>query len=197
MDEKILKGILADNLVYYRKLHRLTQAQLAEKINYSDKSVSKWERGDGVPDIYVLTLLAALYGITVNDLIRERSAVNPVPVVKKRILVPLLSMGLVWLIAAVLFFVLRLFTPQLEKLYLCFVWAAPVSIIVGVVFANLWWNDLLRFLFVSVLIWLLAVALFLTITLESMYLIFMVAGILQVLVLLWYLLVSNRGRKAG
>ena len=197
MDEKILKGILADNLVYYRKLHRLTQAQLAEKINYSDKSVSKWERGDGVPDIYVLTLLAGLYGITVNDLIRERSAVNPVPVIKKRILVPLLSMGLVWLIAAVLFFVLRLFTPQLEKLYLCFVWAAPVSIIVGVVFANLWWNNLLRFLFVSVLIWLLAVALFLTITLESMYLIFMVAGILQVLVLLWYLLVSNRGRKAG
>lgn len=197
MDEKILKGILADNLVYYRKLHRLTQAQLAEKINYSDKSVSKWERGDGVPDIYVLTLLAGLYGITVNDLIRERSAVNPVPVIKKRILVPLLSMGLVWLAAAVLFFVLRLFTPQLEKLYLCFVWAAPVSIIVGVVFANLWWNNLLRFLFVSVLIWLLAVALFLTITLESMYLIFMVAGILQVLVLLWYLLVSNRGRKAG
>lgn len=197
MDENKLKGILADNLVYYRKLHRLTQAQLAEKINYSDKSVSKWERGDGVPDIYVLTLLAGLYGITVNDLIRERSAVNPVPVVKKRILVPLLSMGLVWLIAAVLFFVLRLFTPQLEKLYLCFVWAAPVSVIVGVVFANLWWNDLLRFLFVSVLIWLLAVALFLTITLESMYLIFMVAGILQVLVLLWYLLVSNRGRKAG
>ena len=197
MDEKILKGILADNLVYYRKLHRLTQAQLAEKINYSDKSVSKWERGDGVPDIYVLTLLASLYGVTVNDLIRERSAVKPVPVVKKRILVPLLSMGLVWLAAAVLFFVLRLFTPQLEKLYLCFVWAAPISVIVGVVFANLWWNDLLRFLFVSVLIWLTAVALFLTITLESMYLIFMVAGILQVLALLWYLLVSNRGRKAG
>lgn len=197
MDENKLKGILADNLVYYRKLHRLTQAQLAEKINYSDKSVSKWERGDGVPDIYVLTLLASLYGVTVNDLIRERSAVKPVPVVKKRILVPLLSMGLVWLAAAVLFFVLRLFTPQLEKLYLCFVWAAPISVIVGVVFANLWWNDLLRFLFVSVLIWLTAVALFLTITLESMYLIFMVAGILQVLVLLWYLLVSNRGRKAG
>lgn len=197
MDENKLKGILADNLVYYRKLHRLTQAQLAEKINYSDKSVSKWERGDGVPDIYVLTLLASLYGVTVNDLIRERSAVKPVPVVKKRILVPLLSMGLVWLAAAVLFFVLRLFTPQLEKLYLCFVWAAPISVIVGVVFANLWWNDLLRFLFVSVLIWLTAVALFLTITLESMYLIFMVAGILQVLALLWYLLVSNRGRKAG
>ena len=60
---------IAKNLVHYRKAAKLTQAELAEKINYSDKSVSKWESGNGVPDVYILIRLAQLYGVTVNDLV--------------------------------------------------------------------------------------------------------------------------------
>ena len=40
-----IKLNLAENLVKYRKHFNLTQAELAEKLNYSDKAVSKWERG--------------------------------------------------------------------------------------------------------------------------------------------------------
>lgn len=68
---------IAKNLIYYRKAANLTQAELAQKINYSDKSVSKWESGNGVPDIYILLKLADLYGITVNDLVCEKSSVLP------------------------------------------------------------------------------------------------------------------------
>ena len=42
---------IADNIAYYRKKMALTQLELAEKLNYSDKSISKWERAEGVPDI--------------------------------------------------------------------------------------------------------------------------------------------------
>ena len=69
---------IAKNLIRYRKAANLTQAELAQKINYSDKSVSKWESGNGVPDIYILLKLAELYGGSVNDLVYE-SASAPAP----------------------------------------------------------------------------------------------------------------------
>lgn len=70
-DEK-LRQLIAENIAYYRKLNGDTQAGLAEKLSYSDKSVSKWERGDGTPDIFILSHIASLYGITVQDLLREK-----------------------------------------------------------------------------------------------------------------------------
>lgn len=62
-----LKGIIAKNLSRFRKAAGITQQQLAQQINYSDKAVSKWERGEGIPDVVVLKTLADMYGVTVND----------------------------------------------------------------------------------------------------------------------------------
>ena len=53
-----LKVIFAQNLIALRKQMKLTQIELAEKINYSDKAVSKWERGESIPDVSVLLLLS-------------------------------------------------------------------------------------------------------------------------------------------
>ena len=100
MNEETLRKIIAKNLSFYRKNAGLTQAELAEKINYSDKSVSKWERGEGLPDVYVLTLIAGLLGVTVNDLISEAEPVSPK--VKKRRsafvrgMIPAISAGLLY-----------------------------------------------------------------------------------------------------
>ena len=57
-NEEQLKMRLAKNLTFYREQAGDTQLELAEKLNYSDKSVSKWERGEGIPGIYVLTCIA-------------------------------------------------------------------------------------------------------------------------------------------
>ena len=70
-----LKKIIAKNLVTYRKQAHLTQAELAEKVGYSDKNVSKWERAEGVPDVLVLHQLAELYGVTVNDFFVDHTIV--------------------------------------------------------------------------------------------------------------------------
>jgi transcriptional regulator with XRE-family HTH domain len=62
-----LRQQIASNMAHYRKLHNMTQSELAERINYSNKSISKWVRAEGVPDIYVLTLLAEVFHVSVND----------------------------------------------------------------------------------------------------------------------------------
>lgn len=71
--EQDFKLILAENLIKYRKLNGFTQAELADLISYSDKSVSKWERGEGVPDVLVLLTLSEIYGISIAELTGERS----------------------------------------------------------------------------------------------------------------------------
>jgi transcriptional regulator with XRE-family HTH domain len=67
---------IAKNLIFYRKAAGMTQAELAEKINYSDKSVSKWESGNGLPDVYTLIQIAELMGVTLNDLVGESTPVT-------------------------------------------------------------------------------------------------------------------------
>ena len=69
MDEEKVKVQIGKNIASYRKRLRLTQAGLAEKLNYSDKAVSKCERGESVPDVQTLMQLAELFDITVNDLL--------------------------------------------------------------------------------------------------------------------------------
>ena len=92
-----LKDVIAANLAAYRKQSGFTQQEIADKINYSDKAVSKWERGDGIPDVTVLKTLADVYGITVNDFLVVHIEKQPKLPAKNRKakhwLVSLLSFG--------------------------------------------------------------------------------------------------------
>ena len=67
MDESVLRKTIGKNIALYRKANKDTQASLGEKLSYTDKAVSKWERGESIPDVYVLSCIAELYGITVSD----------------------------------------------------------------------------------------------------------------------------------
>jgi len=61
--------IIGKNLSTLRKQAKLTQMELAEKFNYSDKSISKWEAGDSMPSIEILSELAKFYGVTLDYLV--------------------------------------------------------------------------------------------------------------------------------
>ena len=71
MDGEKLKLQIGSNIASYRKRAGLTQAGLAERINYYDKAVSKWERVESLPDVTTLVLLAEQFEITVNDLVKD------------------------------------------------------------------------------------------------------------------------------
>ena len=66
-----LEKVFSKNLIKYRTLMGLKQSEIAKKINYSDKSISKWERGEGLPDLKATKNLCDIFGITIDDMLRE------------------------------------------------------------------------------------------------------------------------------
>ncbi|MBQ5711184.1 MAG: helix-turn-helix transcriptional regulator, partial [Oscillospiraceae bacterium] len=66
-----IKSVIAKNITQLRQAAGMTQSELGEKLNYSDKSVSKWERAESIPDVAVLKQLADLFGVKLDDLLRE------------------------------------------------------------------------------------------------------------------------------
>ena len=119
MTEERLKKNIAKNLSSLRKSAGLTQAELGEKLTYSDKSISKWERGDGLPDLLVLDKLAELYGVTLNDIVGDDTPKVKTggrkPHLTNRIIIPMLSAGLVFLVASIIYFALRRYPLRLSR----------------------------------------------------------------------------------
>ncbi|MBQ8696763.1 MAG: helix-turn-helix transcriptional regulator [Clostridia bacterium] len=185
MNETLLKKTIAENIAYYRKEAGLTQSELSEKINYSDKSVSKWERGDGVPDIIVLAEMAELFGITVNDLVgTERKKNTRVKRTKNRTFVTLLSSGIPWLVAAVIFCVLKILLPECTFAHHFFVYAIAVSGIVATVLTSIWFSHVYQLISVSMIIWGVAISVHLSIPGGAS--IYIIAVVMELLSILWY-----------
>ena len=169
MDDEKLKYQIGANIAAYRKRAGLTQAGLAEKLNYSDKAVSKWERGESVPDVLTLMQLASQFEITVNDLLVDPDALpgNPGTLEKamtqvsekalkrkaNKNVILALSSTLVWFVALFAFVVLSSF-DFLEK-YSCllFFYAIPANAIVLLSLRSAWhdfrWNKAL----ISMIVW--------------------------------------------
>ena len=189
--EEKLREYFAKNLTLYRKALGLTQIELAEKLNYSDKSISKWERGDGLPDLAVTAQLAEIFGLTVNDLIAEKPR-RRLMTTRNKIIITMLSMGIAWLVATVLFFLCEIFFPDIKLWWLFYIYAIPISAIVGIVFSCIWWKKIHIFASISTLIWSVALCVMLTgrvaATVPKISLIFIVAAVVQVLTILWFLI---------
>ena len=188
-----LKAIVAKNLVECRKAAQLTQLQLAEKLNYSDKAVSKWERGESLPDIAVLYELSLLYVVSLDYFVHEHSRKPAVRKDKRRrhAIVSVMSCLLVWLVATAVFSVLRICGVE-GKLWLAFIWSLPATSVVCVVFSCIWGNRYHRAISVSALIWTLALALYLTHSVQYMWLVFVVAVPVQALAVFWFLLRAQK-----
>lgn len=164
-----LKQIIADNVSSLRREAGMTQAELAEKLNYTDKAVSKWERGESSPDISVLKTIADLFGVTVDYLITEehdKRAEIPEPTKKRRfgnhISITFISVLLVWLVATFTFVLIDLISTEAVNHWLVFVYAVPTSMIVWLVFNSIWFNTRKNFFIISLLMWSFLAALFLS-----------------------------------
>lgn len=184
--EQELRVRLAENIAYYRRQAAMTQTELSEKINYSDKSVSKWERAEGVPDVYVLVQLADIFGVTVNDLLAKQPRRAKRAPARQKTMIALLSVGLAFFCATVAFFFCRIFVPSFERAWLLYIFTIPVSAVVLVVFSAMWWRYRTQAVWISVLVWGIALSLHLTFGVEKLYLLYVIGGVFQVLVILWY-----------
>ena len=173
--EQNLEQIVAANLAGLRRAKGWTQAELAEKINYSDKSVSKWERGEGLPDLKVLTQLSELYGVTLDSLVRPEGASQillqkqPKKNVASRVIIDLLTVSVMFLIATVVYVSLSNFNP-----WICFIWALPASFGLIALFNTLWKFRVCAIVFGSIFIWTLLAAVYLQLLQYNLWMLFLV-----------------------
>lgn len=213
MNDEKLKKQIGMNIASYRKHLGLTQAALAEKLNYSDKAVSKWERGESAPDVLTLCQIAELFDVTVNDLVSDPYAlpansgaaqrVMEKAVEKtlkrkadKRIILGLSSI-LVWFVALFIFVILSSF--DVPKTWLAFLYAIPANAIVMLTLRSAWrdfrWNQGL----ISVIMWGGLLSIYMTLLIlanMNMWKLFLLGVPGQVAILLWsglYRKVPNNG----
>ena len=188
MEELTIKQNFARNLLAYRKSRGLTQSQLAEKLNYSDKSISKWECGDVLPDIVTMSMIAEFFGITIDQLIG--GTVPKKEVAKDRhLLVTLMSCAIPFLIAGILFLILPSF--NIPHVWLAFIYALPTAFIVAIVFCAMWFSLTSTAISVSLLVWTGGLSAYLSILVftsdATLWFIFIVCLIFQFMVVLWFI----------
>ena len=208
IEENKIKNNIAKNIIFYRKKNNMTQLDLANALSYSDKAVSKWERGVAIPDLIVLIRISELFNISLNDLIGDEVETNISDesiddarakyLKSKHKLITALSVGLTWLVAAVLFFLFKMiFINHPEyKFYLFFVYAVPASFIVWLVFNLIWGNPKLTVYIESGLSWTMAfgviVNLYPTLDNPELLYILLIPAVLEILIVLWNLLLKRR-----
>ena len=203
-----MKLVIAKNIAALRQASRMTQLELAEKLNYSDKAISKWERGESIPDVLTLMQLAELFGVKVDDLLRDP---NELPeetgaVVgkmekavektlkrkadKKSILG--LSSLLVWFLALLSFVVVS--SLGIEKSWIAFIYAIPADAIVRLSLLSAWrdfrWNKSL----ISVMVWGVLLSLYLSLLLflqVNVWKLFLLGVPGQIAVLLWFRMIRK------
>ena len=185
-----LKKIIGTNIANLRKKSKLTQTEFANKLNYSDKAVSKWENGDSTPDVETLKEISKLFGVSLDRLVSDK----PEEVAEKyllpkdnrnnKVIITLLSVSCVWLIAVVLFVCFQIMYP-IGKMWLTFVYAVPVSTIVILVFNSIWGNQHNNYYIISVLVWSILICIYLQFLSYNPWLLFTIGIPAQVAIILW------------
>ena len=140
MDER--KATIASNLIRLRLAAGMTQAELGEKLNYSDKSISKWERGDVTTDVFVLMQIADVFGVDVDYLLKPHNEIEPAIYNKPASeatyttnMITLVTLLGIWTVALFIFVILWICGMVVG---LVFVYAVPVSLITLLVLNSVW-----------------------------------------------------------
>ena len=190
-----LKETIAKNLVDLRKQSKLTQLQLAELLNYSDKAVSKWERGEAIPDIRVLIQLSEIYGVTVDDLLKgEGVAVENKPhksLSSKHAFITVLSVIFVWFVATGIFATLYFIPATGRYAYLVFAVAPLPTGIVLNVFSVKWGNRVTHALSSSLILWACVEIIHVYVwtfhpEYKRIFVLYIVAAVFEILIILWF-----------
>lgn len=174
-----LEKIVATNITELRKSKQWTQLELAEKLNYSDKSISKWERGDGMPDLKTLCKMAELFSVSIDFFVTEGAAEQikkyNAPKEEKgyRLVISLLMIAGIWT-AATAFFIYLMMYKNINA-WTLFIWAIPLSAAIMYRFSMKWGNKWVGLFCSSLFCWSLLAAFYLQFLSYNFWLLFVVA----------------------
>ncbi|MBQ8237853.1 MAG: helix-turn-helix domain-containing protein [Oscillospiraceae bacterium] len=200
MDDEKLKSQIGANIAAHRKRCGMTQAGLAEKLNYSDKAVSKWERGESVPDVITLMNLAERFEIPVTDLLEDPnkipddSDVKIQQVVEKHLkrkpsktIILRLSSLLVWFVALFIYVVVSSF--DIANGWLPFFYAIPADAIVRLSLRSAWHDFRWNRVYVSIIVWGVLLSFFVTMSVFfrlCLWRVFLLGIPGQIAIFLWF-----------
>ena len=187
-----IKVVIGKNLAELRKRKKYTQLDLANILGYSDKAISKWEKGDSLPDIEVLYNICNLYGVTLDYLTHEGNykdkkefLSNKKRYTRNKKIITCLSFITIWFIAVTLFISLMLYNDIVY--WPIFTWSLPLTCIILLVFNCIWGQKTLRFVIISGLVWTLIAGSFLQFIYYDVNIwpVFLVGIPSQIAVILW------------
>lgn len=183
-----LEKIVADNLVTLRKKAGLKQSEVANRLKYSDKTISKWETGEVMPSVANLYALCDLYGVTLDQIVKPLQSDATVNLQKdyskrNKLVISLLAISLVWILATVIFVYDSILF--LHSNWILFIWAVPVSFILALVFNSIWGKTKFNYLIISFLIWTLITAFYLQFLQYNIFPLYFIGIPAQISVILW------------
>lgn len=151
-----IKKTISANIAALRTNAKLTQAELAEKLGYSDKSVSKWERAESVPDIYVLKSISDIFDVTVDYILSphqpdEKVATRKETARRNHRLITSISILGILLLATVAF--TAVWSANGKALWLIYLDCLPLCLVVLLVLNSLWFERRNNQYIVSALLW--------------------------------------------
>ncbi len=190
-----LKMVIAGNIGQLRREAGMTQLALAEQLNYSDKAVSKWERGESIPDVVTLKAIADLFSVSVDYLLRPD---HPLETDHKREytrrqrrnhrIITVMSCVLVWLVACFIYTSVNIALPQEGMLWMVFAYSLPVTAVVLLVMNSIWGDRRKNFIIISVLVWTFLICVFLSALVfyqTNIWLVFIIGIPAQIIISLW------------
>lgn len=183
-----LKTVVGKNIQYLRKKQNMTQLDLANILNYTPKAISKWERGESIPEIETLMLIAKEFNVTVDYLLNENASKNtsdflPTEIKdKNQIFMIALAVTIVWTIASIVFvYLMQVFSKAQYEL---FVWSIPASFFV-ISLGIRKKSKKIRMIFYSLFLWTMLVAIFYQFINYNLFLIFLIGVPAQLALFLW------------
>lgn len=181
---------IGKNLTELRKQKGLTQFEVAEKFHYSDKSVSKWENGDTLPDVETLEEICEFYGVTLDFIIKDNSKEDyakqlTTSELNNRIAISTLLTSIVWMTATIIF-VYTLINKNYTAYWMAFVWAVPVSALILIFMNRIYFrNKLMYFILYSIMSWTLLASVFLQLLSYNLWPLFLIGIPLQASLVIW------------
>ncbi len=186
--ENNIRQLIGINICELRKSKKMTQADLAQMLNYSDKAISRWEKGNTLPDIDILLKICDIFGVQFEYLITDNTDKEKYKKIEKadmgnRITIVLLGVTLVWFLATIIYVYAGI---RGTKWWQVFIWAVPIMALLLETFNRQWGRKFFSLFSLTLLNWGLITAIYLQFLSYNMWLLFLLGAPIQVCILLWY-----------
>lgn len=184
-----LRNIVPANIVYLRKQRQMTQIDLAKLVNYSDKAVSRWEKGEVLPDLETLQSLAHIFEVPLTYLLEEHSEAKNTIIRKpnpKEILFQILIVCALWTILTVFVVYADIFYDQ--NYWQAFLWGIPITCLIVMFCNRKYKNKVTSFIANTILNWSTLICIYIHFMQLNPWLIFLVGVPIQASLFVLYFL---------